>query len=130
MCALTSFLIHTRDLLKARVKIYSYNDHVWLLSPEPGGRRTTTVYSGRGNQHCYEIIWFWIDFTCTVTAFTRTWPKFLRCGLIYSPRERSNVSNRRGPYRHAGNCRSIVFPNQITPKPNCADLLHRGKRRV
>jgi hypothetical protein len=23
-------------LLKARVKIYSYSDHVWLLSPEPG----------------------------------------------------------------------------------------------
>src|SRR5467141_1540853 len=33
--ALPSFLIHKSDLLKARVIIYSYNDHVWLLPPEP-----------------------------------------------------------------------------------------------
>src|ERR1700730_9136857 len=33
--ALPSFLIHKCDLLKARVIIYSYNDHVRLLPPEP-----------------------------------------------------------------------------------------------
>src|SRR6267378_6187752 len=31
----TRFLIHKSDLLKARVIIYAYNNHVWLLSPEP-----------------------------------------------------------------------------------------------
>src|SRR5271169_2206391 len=33
--ALSRFLIHKSDFLNARVIIYSYNDHVWLLSPEP-----------------------------------------------------------------------------------------------
>src|SRR6266436_1393368 len=33
--ALPSFLIHKSNLLKARVIIYSYNDHVRLLPPEP-----------------------------------------------------------------------------------------------
>jgi hypothetical protein len=33
--ALSSFLIHKSNLLKARVIIYSYNDHVRLLPPEP-----------------------------------------------------------------------------------------------
>src|SRR5437016_13523084 len=33
--ALPSFLIHKSDFLKARVIIYSYNDHVRLLPPEP-----------------------------------------------------------------------------------------------
>src|SRR6267378_1042233 len=33
--ALTRFLIHKSDFLKARVIIYSYNDHVRLLPPEP-----------------------------------------------------------------------------------------------
>src|SRR5882762_6337541 len=33
--ALPSFLIHKSDLLKARVIIYAYNDHVRLLPPEP-----------------------------------------------------------------------------------------------
>ncbi len=32
---LTRFLIHKRNLLKARVIIYAYNQHVRLLSPEP-----------------------------------------------------------------------------------------------
>src|ERR1700687_5233338 len=32
---LTRFLIHKSNFLKARVIIYSYNDHRWLLSPEP-----------------------------------------------------------------------------------------------
>src|SRR5271169_1048118 len=32
--ALSRFLIHKSDFLNARVIIYSYNDHVWLLSPE------------------------------------------------------------------------------------------------
>src|SRR5271169_1687708 len=52
--ALTCFLIHKSNLLKARVKIYSYNDHVGSFLPSLG-RQTTTVYSGRGSQHCYEI---------------------------------------------------------------------------
>src|SRR5258708_735784 len=33
--ALPSFLIHKSNLLTARVIIYSYNDHVRLLPPEP-----------------------------------------------------------------------------------------------
>ena len=33
--ALPSLLIHKSNLLKARVIIYSYNDHVRLLPPEP-----------------------------------------------------------------------------------------------
>jgi hypothetical protein len=35
IAALTGFLIQKRDLLKARVIICAYNQHVWLLSPEP-----------------------------------------------------------------------------------------------
>src|SRR5277367_6575034 len=53
--ALTSFLIQKRDLLKARVIIYAYNQHVWLLSPEPlvvDKPQSTRV---EGSQHCYEI---------------------------------------------------------------------------
>jgi hypothetical protein len=34
--ALTSFLIHKSELLRARVIIYAYFHHVWLFSPEPG----------------------------------------------------------------------------------------------
>ena len=49
-----SRLFHKKcNRLKARVIIYSYNHHVWLLPPEPGS--STKVYSGRGSQHCYEI---------------------------------------------------------------------------
>src|SRR5271168_1398335 len=55
IAALTSFLIQKRDLLKARVIIYAYNQHVWLLSPEPlvvDKPQSTRV---EGSQHCYEI---------------------------------------------------------------------------
>src|ERR1700720_1968957 len=52
--ALTCFLIHKSNLLKDRVKIDSYNDHVGSFLPSLG-RQTTTVFSGRGSQHCYEI---------------------------------------------------------------------------
>jgi hypothetical protein len=41
-------------LLKARVIIYSYNDHVGSFLPSLG-RQATTVYSGRGGRHSYEI---------------------------------------------------------------------------
>src|SRR5271169_4370985 len=54
--ALPCFLIQKSNLLKARMKIYSYNDHVGSFLPSLG-RQTTTVYSGRGSQHCYEIKW-------------------------------------------------------------------------
>src|SRR5271169_3683950 len=53
--ALTCFLIHKSNLLHARVKIYSYNDHVGSFLPSLG-RNATTVYSGRRSQHCYEIM--------------------------------------------------------------------------
>jgi hypothetical protein len=53
--ALTSFLIHKSDLLNARVIIYSYNHHVGSFLPSLG-RQATTVYSGRGRRHSYEII--------------------------------------------------------------------------
>src|SRR5258707_1562417 len=33
--AFPSFFVYKRDLLKARVIIYSYNDHIRLLPPEP-----------------------------------------------------------------------------------------------
>jgi hypothetical protein len=46
---LPSVGIHKRNLLKARVVICSYNDHVRLLSPSPlVGFSTTKVYSGIG----------------------------------------------------------------------------------
>src|SRR5882672_5248489 len=32
------------------------------------GRKATTVYSGRGSRHCYEIMWILADFTCSVSA--------------------------------------------------------------
>src|SRR5580704_7205659 len=35
LSVLTRFLIHKSNFLKARVIIYSYNDHRWLLAPEP-----------------------------------------------------------------------------------------------
>src|SRR6267143_1343570 len=54
--ALTCFLIEKSYLLKARVIIHAYNEHVPLLPPEPGSS-TTTVYLGRGSRHCYEIKW-------------------------------------------------------------------------
>src|SRR5437899_895560 len=48
--ALPSFLIHKSDLLKARVIMI-------MLAPSSRafGRNATTVYSGRGSRHCYEI---------------------------------------------------------------------------
>src|SRR6266436_3406039 len=52
--ALPSFLIHKSDLLKARMIIHTYNDHVGSFLPSLG-RNATTVYSGRGSRHCYEI---------------------------------------------------------------------------
>ncbi len=52
--ALPSFCVYKRDLLKARVIIHSYDDHVRLLPPEPWFWHHQ-VYSGRQSRHCYEI---------------------------------------------------------------------------
>src|SRR5712664_3831659 len=52
--ALPSFLIHKSDLLKARMIIHTYNDHVGSFLSSLG-RNATTVYSGRGSRHCNEI---------------------------------------------------------------------------
>ena len=48
-----SLAIEHRDLLKARVIIATYNQHVWLLSPEPWLAGTTKVYWGVGA----ELLW-------------------------------------------------------------------------
>jgi hypothetical protein len=49
--------IHKCNLLKARVVICSYNDHVRLLSPSPlVGFSTTKVYSGIGADIVMESI--------------------------------------------------------------------------
>jgi hypothetical protein len=49
--------IHKRNLLKARVVICSYNDHVRLLSPSLlVGFATTRVYSGVGADIVMESI--------------------------------------------------------------------------
>jgi hypothetical protein len=54
---LPSVCIHKRNLLKARVVICSYNDHVRLLSPSLlVGFATTKVYSGMGADIVMESI--------------------------------------------------------------------------
>jgi hypothetical protein len=55
---LTTFCIYTRYLLKLGVEIYSYNDHVRLLSPEPWLVSTTEAYSGVGADIVMESITF------------------------------------------------------------------------
>src|SRR5713101_1376142 len=52
--ALPRFLVEKSDLLKARVIIYAYNHHVWLLPPEPWSSSNHSLRRS-GNQHCYEI---------------------------------------------------------------------------
>jgi Domain of unknown function (DUF4136) len=54
---LPSVCIHKRNLLKARVVICSYNDHVRLLSPEPvGWIQHHQLYSGLGADIVMESI--------------------------------------------------------------------------
>src|SRR5437879_12480223 len=44
----TRVRIDKRNLLEARVRVTTYNDHVRLLSPEPWLASATKVYSGMG----------------------------------------------------------------------------------
>src|SRR6266550_529990 len=37
--------------------IYPYNDHAWLLSPEPLVVNQPQSTRVEGSQHCYEIMW-------------------------------------------------------------------------
>jgi hypothetical protein len=53
---LPTLRIHKRNLLKARVVICSYNDHVRLLSPSPLVGFTTKVHSGIGADIVMESI--------------------------------------------------------------------------
>src|SRR5215469_3995054 len=65
--ALPGVFVCKCDLLKARVIIHSYNDHIRLLPPEPWFGWHHQVYSGRGSRHCYEIIWIAVTGTWAVT---------------------------------------------------------------
>src|SRR6202035_2179203 len=61
---LSAVTIHRRYLLKLGVKIYSYNDHVRLLSPEPvGWIQHHQLYSGLGADIVME----------SITLTTRFW---------------------------------------------------------
>src|SRR5438045_3251153 len=53
---LSAFHIYIRYLLKLGVEIYSYNDHVRLLSPESWLVSTTKAYSGVGADIVMESI--------------------------------------------------------------------------
>src|SRR5262249_51508779 len=53
---LTCLRVHKSNLLKARVIITTYNDHVRLLPPEPWLVCTTKAYSGLGADIVMESI--------------------------------------------------------------------------
>src|SRR5580692_3058455 len=66
---LPSVGIHKRNLLKARVVVCSYNDHVRLLSPSLlVGFGTTKVYSADRSRHCHGI-----NYTQTPTPGLSIW---------------------------------------------------------
>ena len=71
---------------------------VWRLPSLGFGRQSTTVYSGRGSQHCYEIKWNWV--IRTKSHFPQ--PDFLDSIADLQPRAARQLAELRyGAYRIA-----------------------------
>src|SRR5271169_6839019 len=103
--ALLCFLIQKSNVLKARMKIYSYNDHVGSFLPSLG-RQTTTVYSGRGSQHCYEINWFSLDFQLSGSMHDSD-----------SEAPSYNISRRNFPCPYQSRVPCLFSPSSTSPDP-------------